>query len=66
LASRTVSQGEHQEVEQQQGPAIARPTLVTWTEAPSNRRAKLSPCMLAGRLELFTVLVMFFPSFWKK
>ncbi|MBW6510865.1 MAG: TrkH family potassium uptake protein [Desulfuromonadaceae bacterium] len=23
-------------------------------------------CMLAGRLELFTVLVLFFPSFWRK
>jgi len=23
-------------------------------------------CMLVGRLELFTVLVLFFPSFWRK
>jgi trk system potassium uptake protein TrkH len=23
-------------------------------------------CMLLGRLELFTVLVLFFPSFWRK
>jgi trk system potassium uptake protein TrkH len=23
-------------------------------------------CMLMGRLELFTVLVLFFPSFWRK
>ena len=26
----------------------------------------LSACMLAGRLELFTVLVLFFPSFWRR
>lgn len=26
----------------------------------------LSACMLGGRLELFTVLVLFFPSFWRK
>lgn len=26
----------------------------------------LAACMLIGRLELFTVLVLFFPSFWKK
>jgi len=26
----------------------------------------LSACMLLGRLELFTVLVIFFPSFWRK
>ena len=26
----------------------------------------LSACMLLGRLELFTVLVLFFPSFWRK
>jgi len=26
----------------------------------------LSLCMLLGRLELFTVLVLFFPSFWRK
>jgi trk system potassium uptake protein TrkH len=26
----------------------------------------LTACMLLGRLELFTVLVLFFPSFWRK
>ena len=26
----------------------------------------LTLCMLMGRLELFTVLVLFFPSFWRK
>ena len=26
----------------------------------------LLACMLLGRLEVFTVLVLFFPSFWRK
>jgi trk system potassium uptake protein TrkH len=26
----------------------------------------LSACMLLGRLELYTVLILFLPSFWKR
>ncbi len=41
---------------------------------PTDTYAQIAPfgkmvlvtCMLLGRLELFTVLVLFFPSFWKK
>ncbi|MCF6178759.1 MAG: hypothetical protein L3J63_05145 [Geopsychrobacter sp.] len=33
---------------------------------PSFGKGVLIVCMLMGRLELFTVLVLFFPSFWRK
>lgn len=33
---------------------------------PAFGKAVLIVCMLMGRLELFTVLVLFFPSFWRK
>ncbi len=33
---------------------------------PSFGKTVLILCMLMGRLELFTVLVLFFPSFWRK
>lgn len=33
---------------------------------PGIGKAVLIFCMLMGRLELFTVLVLFFPSFWRK
>lgn len=33
---------------------------------PSFGKSVLIVCMLMGRLELFTVLVLFFPSFWRK
>lgn len=49
------------------GPAlgIAGPSE-TYTSVPAAGKLVLSLCMLVGRLELFTVLVLFFPSFWKK
>lgn len=49
------------------GPAmgIAGPTE-TYTSIPSTGKLVLSVCMLVGRLELFTVLVLFFPSFWRR
>jgi len=49
------------------GPAlgIAGPSE-TYASIPAAGKLVLSLCMLVGRLELFTVLVMFFPSFWKK
>ncbi|MHB0956310.1 MAG: TrkH family potassium uptake protein [Pirellulaceae bacterium] len=49
------------------GPAmgIAGPTE-TYTSIPMAGKLVLSLCMLVGRLELFTVLVLFFPSFWNK
>jgi trk system potassium uptake protein TrkH len=33
---------------------------------PKVGQAILSLCMLLGRLELYTVLILFLPSFWKK
>jgi trk system potassium uptake protein TrkH len=33
---------------------------------PGVGKVILSLCMLFGRLELFTVLVVFFPAFWRK
>lgn len=49
------------------GPAmgIAGPTE-TYTSIPMAGKLVLSLCMLVGRLELITVLVLFFPSFWIK
>ena len=37
-----------------------------FSQVPAFGKAVLIGCMLMGRLELFTVLVFFFPSFWKK
>ena len=34
-------------------------------DLPNFSKLSLSLGMLLGRLELFTVLVLFFPSFWK-
>lgn len=33
---------------------------------PAPGQVLLTLCMLLGRLELYTVLILFFPSFWKK
>ena len=38
----------------------------TFTSLPVAAKLLLSLCMLVGRLEVFTVLVLFFPSFWRK
>ncbi len=37
-----------------------------FSHVPGFGKAVLIVCMLMGRLELFTVLVLFFPSFWRK
>ncbi len=37
-----------------------------YAELPQAGKVLLSFCMLLGRLELFTVLVLFFPSAWRK
>jgi len=37
-----------------------------FAHVPDFGKGVLIVCMLMGRLELFTVLVLFFPSFWKK
>jgi trk system potassium uptake protein TrkH len=37
-----------------------------FAHVPVFGKAVLIVCMLMGRLELFTVLVLFFPSFWRK
>lgn len=38
----------------------------TYTHLPAAGKLVLAVCMLVGRLEVFTVLVLFFPSFWRK
>ncbi len=38
----------------------------TYTAIPATGKLVLAVCMLVGRLEVFTVLVLFFPSFWRK
>lgn len=38
----------------------------TYTHLPAAGKLLLAVCMLVGRLEVFTVLVLFFPSFWRK
>ena len=40
--------------------------METYTSIPMAGKLVLALCMLVGRLELFTVLVLFFPSFWRK
>ena len=37
-----------------------------FAHVPAFGKWVLIVCMLMGRLELFTVLVLFFPSFWRK
>jgi len=37
-----------------------------YAHVPAFGKTVLIVCMLMGRLELFTVLVLFFPSFWRK
>ncbi len=37
-----------------------------FAHVPALGKTVLIVCMLMGRLELFTVLVLFFPSFWRK
>jgi trk system potassium uptake protein TrkH len=37
-----------------------------FSHVPAFAKTVLIFCMLMGRLELFTVLVLFFPSFWRK
>jgi len=37
-----------------------------FAHVPAFGKSILIVCMLMGRLELFTVLVLFFPSFWRK
>jgi trk system potassium uptake protein TrkH len=39
---------------------------VTYHPIPAFGKWVLSACMLLGRLELFTVLVLFIPDFWRK
>lgn len=49
------------------GPALG--TLgpaFTWADVPELGKWYLSLCMLVGRLEIFTVVLLFLPMFWKK
>lgn len=49
------------------GPALG--TLgpaFTWASIPDVGKWYLSLCMLIGRLEIFTVVLLFMPMFWKK
>jgi trk system potassium uptake protein TrkH len=47
------------------GLMIVGPTL-TYQPIPTLGKWVLSTCMLLGRLELFTVLVLFIPEFWRR
>jgi len=49
------------------GPALgdAGPTE-NYTTIPPAGKWVLSFCMLAGRLEIFTVAILLVPKFWKK
>ncbi|MBM4093492.1 MAG: TrkH family potassium uptake protein, partial [Planctomycetes bacterium] len=38
----------------------------TYTDIPAAGKLVLALCMLVGRLEVFTVLVLFHPSCWRK
>lgn len=38
----------------------------TYAALPAAAKLALGGCMLLGRLEFFTVLVLFFPSFWRR
>ncbi len=40
--------------------------IENYAHLPALVKIILSLCMLIGRLEIFTVIVLFFPSFWKK
>ena len=40
--------------------------MVTYSSIPAAGKAILAFCMLLGRLELYTVLVLFLPSIWRK
>jgi len=49
------------------GPGLAAVGATqNYTEIPAAGQALLTLCMLLGRLELYTVLILFLPSFWKK
>ena len=49
------------------GPAFgALGPAYTWQAVPSALKIFYSFAMLAGRLELYTMLIFFFPSFWNK
>ncbi len=47
------------------GLVVVGPTL-TYQPIPALGKWVLSACMLLGRLELFTVLVLFIPDFWRR
>ena len=49
------------------GPGLAAVgPMLNYSEIPAPGLAILTICMLLGRLELYTVLVILLPSFWKK
>ncbi len=48
------------------GPDSLRRRSITFAHVPAFGKLVLAFCMLLGRLELFTVLVLVFPSFWRK
>ena len=40
--------------------------MANFRHLPGSGKVFLSFCMILGRLELFTILVMFIPSFWSR
>lgn len=49
------------------GPGLSAVGAVqNYAEVPAAGQIILTVCMLLGRLELYTVLILFFPGFWRK
>jgi trk system potassium uptake protein TrkH len=49
------------------GPGLAAVGAVeNYALVPTAGKVFLSLCMVLGRLELFSILVLFVPSFWKR
>jgi trk system potassium uptake protein TrkH len=49
------------------GPALGRlGPIESFAEVPGYAKLALSFLMLAGRLEIFTLLVLFAPGFWRR
>jgi len=49
------------------GPGLsAVGAMQNYAEIPAAGQIILTVCMLLGRLELYTVLILFFPGFWKR
>ena len=49
------------------GPGLAQVGAIeNYSAVPALGKLFLSLCMIMGRLELFTVIILFSPDFWRK